>query len=660
MKSKAHPTAHTQPRLILYVAATDEVAEDGAAALEDVPAGADRAVHPTASIEEVTEWTPEVDCIVYEGDDDHRRAAIADASGSTPLVVFADGPYAAAESDDVDGYVRRDTGDAYVHLVDEIDRLAATAPDDAASSAPLDDRTAAAVFETTADIASCRSRDRLFDRLVDGATDVLEFEYCWLATINFGELVPRAAAPAVPDEALEPTSLENPLGVAFRAREPIRIDDLETYEWIEPPFEGARSLCSVPVGDVGVLHVASEQPGAFDRTDLALLEGLCGFAAAILERNWAERGVINERDRLRRERDRLRERHSRLEDERDALFTLFRNVSEPTLRYDVDEGEPVVSGVNATFEAVFGVDRDAVVGDSVTACALPSGLADPAAELREAIAANERRDLEVQRRTPDGIRDFVVTVVPLDVEDGTPAADDGDAPAESVAGGMLVYEDVTRRQRLERQLLAASRRLDAIADRVDDDVRAPLNTARGYLELAEKTGDDEHFDVVEDAHEQLSDRLQDLVGVAEGETDLREPVDLRSVATRAWIAGNTGEARLVTEGDLVLEADRDALFELFEHVLQTTVELEGDDDSSSVTVTVGATDDGFYVAGSHPADADDEAEPDTGWHVETPSTEVGLEVVQRIADAHGWDVGVAEDDDGTAIAFRGVDILERE
>lgn len=743
MTSKAHSTTQTSPRSILYVGPTDVAAAERATALEGVRVGPERTVHATASIAEIPDWVPEVDCVVVDGDSDDELAAIADACGSTPLVVFGDGPYAEATIPAaVDGYVRRDAGDAHAHLVDEIERVCAEtrdtqeapagdaatgdtatggnateegvtrgddstedssgagAPDsgvtggvttdvpddpgddvDADRDERLDTSTAGAVFDTTARIASCRDRDDLFERLVEGAVEVLGFEHCWLATINFGELLPRAVAPAVPDEAVEPVSLEEPLGVAFRAREPIRIADLATYEWIEPPFEGARSLCSVPVGEVGVLHVAATEANAFDGADVALLEGLCEFAAAILERNWTERGVTNERNRLRRERQRVFERYGQIKDERDALFTLFRNVSEPTLRYDVEDGEAIVSGINATFEAVFGVDRDSLVGEPVTAVALPSGLAAKRRTLSAALDATERRHLETHWLTPDGVREFELTVVPLDVGGsrdggvgdegiGTDGSDAGDSTA--TAGGLLVYEDVTQQNRREREFLAARRRLEEVATRIDDDVQTSLNTARGYLELAEKTGDAEHFDVVATAHERLAERLQGLIDLAVGDGDDRGPVVLTEVATRAWLTSNTDDARLVTEGDLVFAADREAVADLFEYVLQATIALEGVEESDArVTVTVGATDDGFYVAGSRPAtgdadgaDGDDELEPDPDPDPgrldaaeDADGTEFGLEFVERIADDHGWDVGVAADDEGTAIAIRGVESL---
>ncbi len=657
MTSKVHSPAPPNARSILYVADTDDAAKEGATAIERVPTGPDRTVHTTTALEGLREQVTDADCVVFDGDPvGDGLSAVLEACGETPVVVFADGPYDSATGVGVaDGYVRRDTDDATIHLVDEINRLCehrlATAGDATDGEDIVDTETAGAVFETTADLVSYRDRDELFSRLVADAADVLEFDYCWLATINFGELRPRAAAPAVPESALESTSLDEPLSVAFRAREPIQIADLATYEWIDPPFAGVRSLCSIPVGEVGVLYAAAKTPDAFDAGDLAVLESLCALGSAILERNWTERGIENQRNRLEREREQFAERYTRLRDERNALFTLFRNVSEPTLRYDIDAGNPIVSSVNATFEAVFGVDREELVGDSIEEWAIAAGLTEQATTLVDAIRSNERRQLECQRATPDGIRDFILTVVPAAVIDGTPTS-----------GGLIVYEDITDEKRYERELIATNRRFETIVDRIDEDVRTPLNTARGYLELAEKTGEQEHFDVVNGAHKELSDRLQGLVEIATADAADTEPVALDAAVTRAWIGNTTGDAQLVTDGDIVIDANRAEFAKLLEHVLYAAIEIEGglEADADPVTVTVGTTDDGFYVVGRRPAASRSSRSTDPTEIANGDDNEFELEIVERIANNHGWDVGVAVDDDGTAIAVRGVEILEHE
>ncbi|MEY7852146.1 GAF domain-containing sensor histidine kinase [Natrarchaeobius sp. A-rgal3] len=664
----AHPTPGSRPLLILYVAATETDARDGANALEAVREGPERTVHPTASVDRVREWTPEVDCVVYaepNEPDDSSLLEVVEACGSTPLVLYGDGPSASRSSAGIDGYVRRETADGPLHLADEISWRCG-GDTDRPTEPPLGDRggdTGTAILETAAAIATCRERDRLFDRLVDGTVDVLGFECCWVATINFGELQPRAVSSAVPDEQLGSTPLDDPLSAAFRARQSIRIADLADLEVVEPPFEHVRSLCCVPVGDVGVLYVASELPGAFDATDLEVLEGLCETAASILERNWTETGISNDRDRLQRERDRIVAQYNRLvndrnrlEADRNDLVSVVASLSEPTIRYELEDGLPVVADINDPHEAVFGDAAEAVANVPVAEYAIPSGLVEERTSLLEAIHSNEQYRLPCRRGTVDGVRDFVLTVVPLET-------DDADEPSD----GLLVYEDVTESRRRKRELAAVSDRLETIAELVEDESRTPLNAARGYLELAEKTGSREHFEMVEDAHDRLSEFLEALTDVAG--TDLEtEPVGIREMAHRAWIGADTADAKLVTEDDLLVAADRERMRELFECVLQAAIEIEhantpswvNADAAGPVTVTVGATDDGFYVAGHRPASDDEHGrtDPDAELLVDADGTGVQLETVERIADAHGWDLGVAEDEDGTAFAFRGVDAID--
>ncbi len=207
-----------------------------------------------------------------------------------------------------------------MHLVDEISWHC---HGDGRSKPQLRDRgreTGTAILETTAAIATCRERDRLFDRLVDGTVDVLGFEYCWVATINFGELVSRAVSSAVPDDQLGSTPLDDPLSAAFRARQSIRIADVDELEAVDPVR--ARPIAVLRSGRRR--RRALRRLGAsdaFDATDLALLEGLCETAESILERNWTETGISNERDRLQRERDRIVEQYNRLVNDRNRLET---------------------------------------------------------------------------------------------------------------------------------------------------------------------------------------------------------------------------------------------------------------------------------------------------------------------------------------------------
>ncbi|WMT10011.1 GAF domain-containing protein [Natrinema thermotolerans] len=692
------PSATSRPRTVLYVADTERAASDGAAALEAVESGPTRSVHAVTTVERVRNWAAEADCVVFAETPTTAAGAtlleVVDACGETPLVLFTESSYAptaARSTDGIDGYVRRDTDDAVSHLADEIEWVCAGAgtvadgPERESESepaaialagdrAPSTDRAAERLLEAVPELAACRDRDRLFELVVETVADALERDRCWLSTVNFGTFEPRVTTSAIGTDELSPLPREGPLEGILQSGEALRIDDLAADDRLAAPLADAASLCCVPVGDVGLLCVAAAEPDAFDEADCEVLSAWCQAAGAVRERIDDETGrrrerdrLENQRDRFRSERDRLAEERDRLEDERDRFRALFANVPEPTIRYETEDGRPVVRDVNDAFREVFDVDPESITGTPVGEDAVPPGLEHRQTALADALRSGERRQLVSRRESVEGVREFLLTLVPVEPD---PERDDHNPE------GLIVYSDVTAANRTERELAAARARLETITDLVDDGVRTPLNVARGYLELAAETGDPDHFAEVDEAQELLRERIDELAAIAREDDVLveTEPVAVHDVARRAWVAVDTGDARLVTQApnDRVLEADKARLRELFEHVLAAvideTAESEGGtdggggrDDGTSETppvVTVGATDDGFYVARRASEDADEGSpatEPVPGQLAAADGTGYGLGTVERIADAHGWDVGVAEDGDRIAFAFRGVD-----
>ncbi|OIB55507.1 PAS domain-containing protein [Natrialba sp. SSL1] len=844
-------TPQHRPQTILYVAASEDAARDGAAALQRVPSGPDRAVRPMTTVERVESWAANVDCVVFAETpttpDGAHLLEVADACGETPLVLFSESGYgatAARSTDGIDGYVRRDTDDAVSHLADELTWLcygndgrstetsadsveqrdgddsegdAGTDTDtetddgtdtdtDAAIVAtgetnsqtdtdtdadtnpePLTTATTATTHDSTntllagiANLLSCRDRDQLLESLVSLTANTVDNAECWISTVNFGELVAQTTAAGVDANAIDAMPTDGPVGTAFRAGDTYVVSDIAANGDIEPPLPDVRSLCSVPIDDLGVLVVASETPERFEvgnsdagegdgRTDtdtntntetdtgadtdtdtdepatnaapaptptaVDQLEFLCEIATAVLDRNRAEARLAAERDQLETARDEIASERDRLAEEqtvigeaaeqlaaeRDRFRAAFAAAPLPALRYELEAGsepdgdaEAVITDINAAFEATFGDDRETLRSRSVQEYTIPSGLSERATALTDALHAGEQRVLECRRETVTGVREFEVTVVPLDSSSGTEQTAEENTSA-SAQTGLLYYVDRTEQSETERELTATRRRLDAIATMLEDEVQTPLNVARGYLELVEKTGDAEHFEVIDDAHLQLTDHVESLYDLAASDDVLAEtePVAIHDVARRAWITVDTGTAELVTESTLVLEADRTRLRELFELVVRLVLadsrigDRSDTESTPSATVTVGATDDGFYVARDGPsatsagdgsvregqgqgeeadssvadetaaaANADAQAASASASESASASAETQLaaptenaaevtgdlagarERVEQIADAHGWDVGIAADDERSAFAFRGVDSVE--
>ncbi len=124
--------------------------------------------------------------------------------------------------------------------------------------------------------------------------------------------------------------------------------------------------------------------------------------------------------------------------------------------------------------------------------------------------------------------------------------------------------------------------------------------------------------------------ITDLLTLAQdGETVTdRESVALASLAENCWTTVETADATLVTDIDRTVLANESRLKQLFENLVRNAVEHAGAD----VTVTVGALDDGFYVADDGPGIPEDERETvfDFGYSTVRRRTGFGFSIVQKL------------------------------
>ena len=141
-----------------------------------------------------------------------------------------------------------------------------------------------------------------------------------------------------------------------------------------------------------------------------------------------------------------------------------------------------------------------------------------------------------------------------------------------------------------------------------------------------------------------------------GEDDDVESIGLGELVERCWRHVEAEGAELVVETDREVRANRSRLQQLLGNLVRNAVEHGGDD----VTVRVGALPDGFYVAddgtGIARAVRDETFEAD--YSTAPEGTGVGLNVLTRIADGHGWTVTVTESERGGArVEVTGVETI---
>ena len=226
-------------------------------------------------------------------------------------------------------------------------------------------------------------------------------------------------------------------------------------------------------------------------------------------------------------------------------------------------------------------------------------------------------------------------------------------------GSVGVLRDITERKEDKQELEAQNERLEEFSRIVSHDLRNPLSVAEGHLGLVHVAEESEHLETAIDAIERSQALIDDLLTLAQNGVQLSEieTVDLTKVAKNSWQTVETPQATLRTCELPSIKADRSRLQQLFENLYRNSMEHGGE----AVTVSVGATESGFYVAdtGSGIPESKRTEVFEAGYTTSKDGTGFGLRIVEQVAESHGWVVTVSEGEQGGArFEFTGVECVD--
>jgi signal transduction histidine kinase len=201
--------------------------------------------------------------------------------------------------------------------------------------------------------------------------------------------------------------------------------------------------------------------------------------------------------------------------------------------------------------------------------------------------------------------------------------------------------------------------LEEFTSVVSHDLRNPLNVAQGYLDLAEETGDSEHFHRCQNALSRMEALIDDLLTLAREGNSIAETesIDLAELIPECWSFVATESATIEIETSRTIRGDGSRLQQLFENLFRNAIEHGGPD----VTVRVGDLPNGFYLADDGPGIPSDDHDDvfDDGYSTSESGTGFGLTIVKQVVDAHGWEISVTDSaDDGAQFDVTGVDTVE--
>ena len=130
---------------------------------------------------------------------------------------------------------------------------------------------------------------------------------------------------------------------------------------------------------------------------------------------------------------------------------------------------------------------------------------------------------------------------------------------------------------------------------------------------------------------------------------------MQPLVSQCWEMVETADSSLEIVEPFEIYGDRSRLQHVLENLFRNAVEHS---DGAS-TVRVGPLDAaGFYIEDDGPGIPEDKRKTvlEPGYTTESEGTGFGLAIVNRIAQAHGWDLTVADGtDDGARFEFANVD-----
>ena len=226
------------------------------------------------------------------------------------------------------------------------------------------------------------------------------------------------------------------------------------------------------------------------------------------------------------------------------------------------------------------------------------------------------------------------------------------------------------RHEYERKLKRQIDRLEEFTGVVSHDLRNPLNTAQGRIDIVKTECESDSIPPIDRALDRMEAIIEDTLTLArQGQTVDRtdmEPVGIQSVVEHCREIVETGDSEIRLVDDFTAHSDRNRFYQLFENLIRNAVEHS----DGPVTIRIGKLNTmftstrvesdgtfGFYVEDDGPGVPETQRESvfDAGESTNPQGTGFGLSIVKRIAEAHGWTVDLKESFDGGArFEFRNV------
>ena len=373
-----------------------------------------------------------------------------------------------------------------------------------------------ALYRATGRLLKADTREEVAEHVEELINDTFGYPVTVVRFAEAGHLVPATISPATPEHVANhpPYAIDGPSATAqsYREGKTIAVDDMRT---LDDPFDygDLRAGAGVPMGDHGIVALASLEVGGIDDVDLRLVEILATHASVVLDH-------LDRTQALRRSEQRFR-----------GLF------EEAAIGIALLDSTGHILDVNPALEAMSGYEADTLRGTHFGEVTHPDDL-ERELPRAEALVAEKRESYELEKRflRKDGSEVWTYTTV---------------SRREDPAGPRVIamIENIEDRKQQEKQLKRAketaeeaNRVKSAFLANMSHEIRTPLTSIIGFAEAIgeevgplEETDDDlgtlDRFaELIEKSGRRLLDTLNSVLNLSRleaGEMNLSlERVDL--------------------------------------------------------------------------------------------------------------------------------------
>lgn len=268
--------------------------------------------------------------------------------------------------------------------------------------------------------------------------------------------------------------------------------------------------------------------------------------------------------------------------------TLFSQLfeSSPMAIVILDDKGNVVQ-INKGFHELFGYSIDELKGHGLNAFIVPEELEAEGNDLNTIISSYKVIRIETVRRNRAGeMLSLIVYGVPVHMEDKT-------------IGIFGVYVDITEQKKIEKELKIRNAELDNFVYKVSHDLRAPLSSILGLVNLANMPGNDDnpgmYMSLIGKKVEQLDHFISDVLSHSKNlKQDVTiEKVDLKQIVASTFTDLAYLKTTVTSEIDIQGEdfySDRWRLAEIFRNLISNAIKYRRMDiDEPLVKVSVRVT-----------------------------------------------------------------------